>query len=65
MGKHASTTIEELLKALFSVGSPSRLYKEDPRPAELIIQKRWQGDGWQLQDRIALRVPEFIVVSWD
>jgi hypothetical protein len=28
------TTIETLLKAVFSFGSAPRLYKEDPRPAE-------------------------------
>jgi hypothetical protein len=30
------TTIEELLKAVFSVGSATRLYNEDPRLAESI-----------------------------
>jgi hypothetical protein len=28
------TTIEELLEAVFSVGSTLRLYSKDPRPAE-------------------------------
>jgi hypothetical protein len=32
-------TIEELLKAVFSVGSTSRLYTEDPRPAERMIER--------------------------
>jgi hypothetical protein len=30
----AITTMNELLGAVFSVGSAPRLYKEDPRPAE-------------------------------
>jgi hypothetical protein len=43
------TTIEELLGAVFSVGSAPRLYKKDPRPAELIIERvelrdiHWKG----------------------
>jgi hypothetical protein len=32
------TTIEELLKAVFSVGSVPKLYNEDSRPAERIIE---------------------------
>jgi hypothetical protein len=58
-------TIEKLLKAVFSIWSASRLYKEDPRPAELITEKGWQRDNCQLQKRIGLRVLELIVVSWD
>jgi hypothetical protein len=34
-----ATTIEELLKAMFSVGSAPRLYNEDPRPAELVVER--------------------------
>jgi hypothetical protein len=30
------TTIEELLAAMFSVGSAPRLYSEDPRKAETV-----------------------------
>jgi hypothetical protein len=26
------------------------LYNEDPRPAEVIIEKRWQRDSWKLAD---------------
>jgi hypothetical protein len=33
-----TTTIEKLLKAVFSVGSSPRLYNENLRPAELISQ---------------------------
>jgi hypothetical protein len=35
------TTIEELLKAVFSVGFIPRLYNEDPRSAELITESEW------------------------
>jgi hypothetical protein len=38
-------TIVELLKAVFSVGYAPRLYKEDLRPAELIIEG---VEVWQL-----------------
>jgi hypothetical protein len=34
----------ELLKAVFSVGSSPRLYNEDPRPPELMIDR---VEGWQ------------------
>jgi hypothetical protein len=40
------TTIEKLFEAVFSVGSASRLYNEDPRPAELKLRELVQG--WQL-----------------
>jgi hypothetical protein len=33
--------IEELLKVVFYVGSTPRLYKEDPRPTELITERKW------------------------
>jgi hypothetical protein len=33
-------TIDELLKPVFSVGSVRRLYNEDPRPAERIIERK-------------------------
>jgi hypothetical protein len=33
------TTIQELLEAVFSVGSAPRLYNEDPRPAEGITER--------------------------
>jgi hypothetical protein len=33
------TTIEELLKVVYSVGSSPRLYNEDPRPAARIIER--------------------------
>jgi hypothetical protein len=32
--------IEELLEAMFSLGSARRLYNEDPRPVDLV-------EGWQ------------------
>jgi hypothetical protein len=37
-----------MLETVFSVGSAPRLYNEDPRPAEWMIQKRLQRDSWQL-----------------
>jgi hypothetical protein len=45
------TTIQEPLKAMFSVGSAQRLYNEDPRPPELMIEKRRQ----RVQLRISSR----------
>jgi hypothetical protein len=45
---NAQETIEELLEVTFSVGSAPRLYNEDPKSAEGIIEKRWQRDIWQL-----------------
>jgi hypothetical protein len=36
IGKHAPTTIERLLKAVFPVGSAPGLYNEDLRPGEVI-----------------------------
>jgi hypothetical protein len=57
--------IKELLETVFSVGSAPKLYNEHPWPAETIIEKIWQRDSWQLQQRTGLRVPELIVVSWD
>jgi hypothetical protein len=35
-----------MLKAVFSVGSASRLYNQDPRSAERMIEKE-RVDGWQ------------------
>jgi hypothetical protein len=34
-----SATIEELLIAVFSVGSAPTLYKEDPKAVELLIER--------------------------
>jgi hypothetical protein len=34
------TTIEDLLKAVFSVGSAPRLYNKDPRTAEVITERK-------------------------
>jgi hypothetical protein len=57
---------------VFSGGSAPSLYNEDSWPAELewrespesavgrVIEKRWQQDSWQLQQRTGLRVPEEI-----
>jgi hypothetical protein len=38
--KNTQATIEELLATVFSIGSASRLYNEDHRPAKLIIEER-------------------------
>jgi hypothetical protein len=40
------TKIEELLKAVFSVGSAARLYNEDPRPAERMIERELIVGSW-------------------
>jgi hypothetical protein len=49
------TAIEGLLEAVFSVGSTLRLYSEDLRPAETLIQnrkcKRPKLGGGQAYDR--------------
>jgi hypothetical protein len=45
------TTIEDLLKAVFSVGSAPRLYKGDPGPAERIKYKRLKLGGGEAYDR--------------
>jgi hypothetical protein len=37
---NTQATIEELFETVFSVGSATRLYDEDPRPAEEITEKR-------------------------
>jgi hypothetical protein len=45
LGKHvpgamnAKETIDVLLEMVFPVGSASRLYNDDRRPAEMMIQK--------------------------
>jgi hypothetical protein len=44
------TTIEELSKAVFSVGSAPRLYSEDPRLAEESVE------GWQLSRALQERL---------
>jgi hypothetical protein len=44
-------TIEKLLKAVFSVGSTPRLYNENPRPAEKIIERQLEADSFQLGTR--------------
>jgi hypothetical protein len=69
-GKHFSTAMNQHAKieeAVFSVGATLRLYNEDLRQLrdrlegvsqELssvkITEKRWQGDSWQLQQRIRI-----------
>jgi hypothetical protein len=45
-------TIEELFETVFSVGPAPRLYNEDPRAAEGILEKRWQLDICQLSVEI-------------
>jgi hypothetical protein len=36
------------MEALFSFGSVPRLHNEDPRPAELLIEKSREGvEGWE------------------
>lgn len=48
------TTLNELLKVLFAVGSVPNLHNEDPRPAVLIIEKYIErvelcNEDWQFE----------------
>jgi hypothetical protein len=73
LGKHvpAATNTQPAMKGLLGngvlVGStrgyitriPGQLTAETRQSK--IIEKRWQRDSWQLQQRIGLRVPELVV----
>jgi hypothetical protein len=50
-GSINTPTIEELLKAVFSVGSASRLYNEDPMPAEGIDKISARATGQEGAER--------------
>jgi hypothetical protein len=59
--KNTSITIKELLgRGVFCWGRPETIQRELRESFESavgrIIEKRWQRDGWQLQQRNGLRV---------
>jgi hypothetical protein len=59
LGKHVSVTKpnnETIVGKVFSAGSARRIYNEDPRPAELIIERELKIDS---------RVPKLAVAAND
>jgi hypothetical protein len=57
------TTIEELLRAVFSFGSVQKLYDQDPRPAQGIeivhlrnIRRTVAKSGWKVEEYPLLEV---------